>query len=413
MKFDTIIIGGGLAALTAGIRLLEEGRKVAAVSAGQSALHFCSGSFELLGTGKPDDNPLDRIDTLPGTHPYRLMGRTRLEEMLGQVRPLMERAGVRFRGEARRNHWRLTPLGFLKPAWLTLADHPAFEDPDRIPWKRVAIINVSGYIDFYPRFLQAGLEKRGAETVTASYTTPEITYLRRSSSEMRSSNIARVMSEKGIDDMARELNEKSKGCDAILTPAVLGLYGNGPVEALRSKVDKPVWFVPTIPANVPGVRTQLQLRERFQQLGGYYYLGDTARRGEFESGRLRKIYTANLGEMPLEADTFIAATGSFFSYGIVADMEHVYEPVLGLDLNVPEGGRTEWYDKDLYARQPYMDFGVVTDSELHPTVKGRRIENLFAAGALLGGFNALKEQSGAGITTSTALHAANLILEKF
>ena len=61
MKYDVVIIGGGLSALTAGITLASNGKRVCMVAAGQNSLHFSSGSFDFLGydaDGNAVTNPI-------------------------------------------------------------------------------------------------------------------------------------------------------------------------------------------------------------------------------------------------------------------------------------------------------------------------------------------------------------------
>lgn len=412
MKFDTIIIGGGLAGLTAGIRLLRAGQRVAIVSAGQSALHFCSGSFELLGeAGAPGKESVeDAMAKLPVGHPYRKVGYERVRKILGEVKPFFAKAGIELSGEPEKANYRLTPIGLFRPAWMTLSDHLTVENPDKLPFRKAAIINVRGYLDFYPHFIASGLRKHGVDIIEGTFDTDGIDHLRKSSTEMRSTTIARVITRGQIDTIARRFNEKSQGCDAILAPAVLGIYGPEDVAVLREKVDKPVWLVPTIPANVPGVRTQLMLAGEFKSHGGVLFLGDTVVKGTVKGRRIESVSTYNLGDTAISADNYILACGSFFSHGIEANMERVYEPIFGLDVNAP-ADRTKWYDKDLYAPQPYMTYGLITDNAFHPSLKGETIDNAYAVGALAGGVDHLKEQSGAGTSIVSAIYVADKILK--
>ena len=68
MKFDTVIVGGGLAGLLCGIKLTKQGLRCAIITRGQSALHFSSGSLDLV-----DEAYRDR---LPPEHPYHRLARS-------------------------------------------------------------------------------------------------------------------------------------------------------------------------------------------------------------------------------------------------------------------------------------------------------------------------------------------------
>lgn len=412
MKFDTIIIGGGLSGLTAGISLSAAGKRVAIFSAGQSSLQFSSGSLELLNRvgDRPVSSPVLDFDLLPPAHPYRRIGREKWLELVGRVQPLLSDAGIDTTGDPLRNRWRLTPLGKIKPAWLTLDDFATFSSPDKLPWRRVALVNITDFSDFYPQFIAASLEKRGVKVDMHSVTIPRLEELRRSSTEMRASTVARLLDSDAIRQIAGRLNVLARDVDALIMPAVVGLRDDGPLTQLRRLVAKPVYFITTMPASVPGIRVQMLLDAHFKKLGGMLFPGDTVARADIRDGAIRAVYTVNHGDEPLEAEDYILATGSFFSRGLVAMPDRIVEATFGLDVDAP-GDRAEWYCPDLYASQPFMSYGVTTDDRFRPSLGGATVTNLYASGSILGGCNPLKEGCGAGVAMLTAMAVADHILE--
>ena len=121
MRFDTVIIGGGLAGLICGIRLAKQGERCAIISLGHSALHFSSGSLELLGAlpdGSAVISPIEALEQLKSIapqHPYARFDSDRFLKLAAEGKSLLQEAGVDVYGTAENNHYRLTPVGAMKP----------------------------------------------------------------------------------------------------------------------------------------------------------------------------------------------------------------------------------------------------------------------------------------------------------
>lgn len=418
MKFDTIIIGGGLSGLISGIYLSQRGQRCVIISSGQSALHFSSGSFDLLNNlpdGTSVQKPLDAISELvkqAPTHPYAKLGETKFKELAQQAEEFFKNAGISTQGDHEENHYRVTPMGTLKPTWLTLKNLLISENEKCLPIQHPGIFNITGFLDFYTRFIADEFLKMGAQCSIHSINFPALENLRKNPTEMRSVNIARVFDkQENIKELARILKAESGNCDSIILPAITGLNREDVVDYLRKEINKPIYLLQTLPPSVPGIHTQQKLRSVFQQNGGVFMLGDNVLCADIKGNRISQIYSFNHGDIPFVGQNFILATGSYFSQGLIASTEKIYEPIFDLDVTFTPN-RTQWYNSDVFDTQPYQSFGIKTDSTFRCTREGKIFENLYAAGAILEGFNPLKEGCGAGVSILSAMYIAEQILSK-
>lgn len=413
MRMDTVIMGGGLSALACGISLAKHGKRVTIVASGQSTMLFNGGSMELLGCidGKPVEKPLEAIATLPGSHPYSKIGADRIASLSERVKLLFSDSGIEMTGSANANHWRITPMGVAKPAWLTLNDHLRIDDLNNLPAKHLALMCVRGFFDLPNAMLAQGLRDLGFEVDMIEFTTDDITSLRRSPSEMRATSLAkRLVSNHALQRVADQLNSLAGEADMVLMPSVFGQTDSSDFQTLQAMTRKPLRLVATLPPSVAGMRMMTQLRHYFRMLGGTYLMGDTAVSGTFEGDKLASVTTAKLGDMPLKADNFVLATGSFVSRGLRADYERVYEPVLGVDLDV-DNDREHWTSFGVLQPQAYFGYGVATDEQLRCLKNGKPIQNLRAIGSVLSGHDSVKMGDGTGVSLMTAIAAADHIRE--
>lgn len=415
MKFDNIIIGGGLSGLLCGIALAREGRHVAAIAAGQSTLHFSSGSFDILGydaDGQVVTSPFEAIKQLEVSHPYHLVGLENVPLLATQALRIFTECGLSGQGGVAHNHFRMTPIGSLRPTWFTLDDYLMVQTPQAFPYKKVLLVNVPGFMDFPVSLITEGLHRLGAEVETALVSVPSLMHRRQSPSEMRSANLAKVLArDKKLQQIAARINKAATEVEAVIMPAIVGMDSQEAVAFIRSRVQKPLHFVSTLPPSVPGVRVQTLLRKHFANLGGVYMLGNTVTGGHVEDGRLRYVETSLLPDERLEADDFVLATGSFASDGLKSNYERVFEPIFDLDTTAP-ADRMQWVTSSVFDDQPYRSYGVKVNASMQAQKGGQTISNLYVAGAVLGGHNAAKLADGAGVDMVTALRVAQYILEK-
>ncbi len=108
-------------------------------------------------------------------------------------------------------------------------------------------------------------------------------------------------------------------------------------------------------------------------------------------------------------DAFVLATGGILGGGIVGEYEgNLREVVLGLPVQGPTE-RAAWLSRDFTdpAGHPVFRSGIAVDTDLRPR-GGPAVSNLFAAGALLAGTDAVREGAVEGVALATGWKAGRL-----
>ena len=371
MRYDAVIIGGGLAGLTAGISLQKAGKNTAIVSTGQSALYFFSGSFESLQEPSPE------------------------------IQSLFSEAGIRLHYQP---GVRLMPMGTFKESALALEDVSLFPTPQF--GKKVLIINFMAYHDFFSSFLAEGLEKQGMECRIRFLNLGDLVQPELSPNQMRAVQIARKM-DQVWEKVVQEVRVLLKDEDTVVLPQVFGLEDASIPERIRQGIPARVVFAGTLPPSVPGIRTQMLLKKRYEVLGGTYLMGDRVTGAHVYEDVVQNVVTKHLDRHYLEAGHFILASGGFFSKGLISNPFKIYEPLFELDMDY-DTDRNAWYDPTFVNHQPYLHFGVKTDASLRPCRKGVPVKNLYVIGSILGETHP-ELGSGAGLAIRSALQVTQQI----
>jgi glycerol-3-phosphate dehydrogenase subunit B len=422
MKFDSIVIGGGMAGLSAALRLAEAGQKTLLMASGQSALHFSSGSVDLLESDGDPRAALPAFMAAHPDHPYSKVGMQNIEGSLADLQRHCAEEGLPLMRQEH-NHHRLTPIGTLKSTWLSpdtcacVTDAPA---PDAI-----LLATLEGFRDFHPALAAANLATHArfahSRILTGEIRLPQLAQFSRNPHEFRSADIARLFDKQGpgqqdlLADLAREISRVMQGCGVpdchhIVLPACLSLGLVGPrLSELERRTGCTIKEVATMPPSLIGMRMQEALKRRFMALGGTFLTSERVLGARYEGNRVVGVHSQNGDDQLFEADHFVLASGSFFSRGLESRLGGIREPIFDADvLSLAE--RDAWAGRRLFDHHPFMGFGVKTDERLRVLRGGRPLTNLYGAGSVLAHYDPIKEGSGSGVAVATGWQAAGHIL---
>jgi glycerol-3-phosphate dehydrogenase subunit B len=415
---DAVVVGAGLAGLTAAVRLAEAGLRVVTVAKGLGSVRLSPATIDILGYA-PDrvDNPAaalpDFVAAHPG-HPYALIPPGLLAESVSWLR---EHSGdLGYLGEPSANLLLPTALGVPRPSAVV---PESMAGGDVRTFRSVAIAGLRALKDFHPALVAENLVTAAAAAgqqieARSVMLTPSTD----GEADVGTLSFARRFEDPRLRATVAEQLRRAVGDEqAVGLPAVLGLDRGHEVWAeLREAVGRPVFEIPTIPPSVPGLRLANVLQGRLRRAGGRLMLGAQAVGPELRNGSLAGVrMRVAAREVARTARWIVLATGGLASGGIEMAADGVVsESVLGLPVwGAPAPGELAFLPA-YFGEHPMSTAGLRVDSALRPLrPEGEPVHpNLRAAGAVIGGARPWREKSGDGISLCTGYLAAATILRE-
>ncbi|HXZ70088.1 MAG TPA: glycerol-3-phosphate dehydrogenase subunit GlpB [Streptosporangiaceae bacterium] len=415
---DVVVLGAGMAGLVAAVRLAEAGLRVVTVAKGYGSLRLSPATIDILGySPEPVDSPAAELPGFAETHPehpYALISPAVLAE---SVRWLKEHVDTyAYVGDPSANMLLPTAIGVPRPSAVVPETMAGGDLRGAGP---VAIAGLGVLKDFHAALaaenLQAATTAYGrtveARPVLLNPPTDGI-------ADVGALALARLLEDAAFRGaVAAELRAAVRGEEAVGLPAVLGMDQARSVwTELQQTVGRPVFEIPTaVPPSVPGMRLARALQERLRRAGGRFVLGSQATGPELRNGQLAGVQIRSAARVtPRICRWVVLATGGLASGGIEVDTSGVAsERALGLPVHAP-GPDQAGFGPSYLGDHPMETAGLRVDGSLRPVgPDGEPVyENVYAAGAVIGGARPWREKSGDGISLSTGYLAAEAILKE-
>jgi len=408
---DILVIGAGLAGLTAAWQATRRGLKVHVISRGWGTLYFHAGCVDLMGyypfhDQVPLSSPIAGLSRLiqdHPRHPYAITGLEVINQALQEFKELCDQSGYPLSGSVDQNFLLPTALGTLRPTCLA----PATMINGDMRQSRAGPILIVGFPqfqDFYPALISANLQ---AQNFLSTDYILDLESLH--SRHMVTSRILAQLFEKPEfrAEVSDALHNRIKGTARIAFPAVLGLeHASEVINDLEKRLGVPIFEIPTLPPSLPGWRINQILVKAIESRGGKVENGIQALSAMVDNGRIVSIINeAAARQRSLQASRFILATGGLLGGGLHTDYKGgIQEMIMNLPVIAP-GRFSEWLDTEFLSQtgHPVFQSGIKVDEKFQPISEdGLPIyNNLSIIGNILANAQSIRERSLEGIALTT------------
>jgi glycerol-3-phosphate dehydrogenase subunit B len=415
VTYDTVVIGAGVAGLTAALRLAEAGERVLVVAQGVGSTHLAPATIDVLGfdPGRVE-SPARALPAFTDAHPDHPYARLSPELVAASVEWLRARLpAIGYQGGLEENFLLPTAVGAVKPSALAPETMVA---GDLRGGGRLVFVGL-GLKDFYPAYLADNLAQAPLDGRVVSARSLEASPPVAGEADRSSVGFARLFEEPSFRDaLVRELAGKLERDERVGFPTVLGLRRAGEVwRELEAGLERPVFEVATLPPSVSGIRLYEAMTAALREAGGRIHVGEPVVGAETRAGRVEAVITQPTARATTyRARSFVLATGGFASGGLEVDSHgRMSEAVFDLPLAGAASSDEPRFLPDYFGEHPLNRVGVAVDDELRPIGGDEQpvYENLYASGATVAGALPWREASGNGVSLATGYAAAAAILE--
>jgi glycerol-3-phosphate dehydrogenase subunit B len=409
---DVLVIGAGLAGLSAARQAAAAGARTRVIAKGWGAQYWLGGGIGVLGyhplsEPQPVASPADGLSALIADqphHPYARAGVGAVDEAITDLQQACAESGLSLEGSIERNWLLPSPLGGRRPICLVPSTMTGGDLTRRDP---MVVVGLARYPDFPAGLVAANLEAQG---MAATFAELDLVSFRQRRF-LNATVLASLFDRPEIrEEAARAIRPRLGSAGRVGMPAVLGMdHSTEAVTHLSDLLGVEVFEIATAPPSVPGIRLHRALVRSLVRSGVRVSTGMLVVGSEASGSRIEAVHSEAAARLVHHvAGSFVIATGGILGGGLItAEDGSVTEVVADLPVKSP-AARSDWFRREVLdpVGHPIYRAGIETDGRWRPLRSGEVVwENVTVAGSLLADAEPIREHSLDGVAVTTGFLA--------